>query len=55
MRPAIETWLADGDTLVCQARAAAPGARTALTAHDQGLAAIPPALPAAPSQVPTRR
>ncbi|MER5782647.1 hypothetical protein ABT104_13105 [Streptomyces mobaraensis] len=55
MRPVIETWLADGDVFLRQARAATPTAPSAPPSKDRALAALPPALPAPPGSTPARR
>ncbi|WP_405734833.1 hypothetical protein OG607_41190 [Streptomyces sp. NBC_01537] len=54
VRPAIETWLADGDTLIRQARAAAPNPHTALPAQEPGTAAVATVLPPCPGASPRR-
>jgi hypothetical protein len=55
-RPVIATWLADGDTLIRQARAATPlGPRTAPSVPDHSAAAALPAPPEPPGTTPPRR
>ncbi|MGW1194509.1 hypothetical protein ACWD4B_01420 [Streptomyces sp. NPDC002536] len=55
IRPVIETWIADGDAFLRQARAAVPSPPRPLPLRDHGGLALPPARPALPSTAPARR
>ncbi|KUM99905.1 hypothetical protein AQI95_35910 [Streptomyces yokosukanensis] len=55
LRPVIEIWIADGETFLRQARAAAPTPPRPLPGPAQGAPALPPALPALPGTPPPRR
>ncbi|WP_254647157.1 hypothetical protein [Streptomyces sp. GbtcB6] len=53
--PAIETWLADGETFERQVRAAVPGGPAALSAPSPRLLTARPALPPTPPATPAHR
>ncbi|WP_338933169.1 hypothetical protein WEB32_34265 [Streptomyces netropsis] len=55
MRPVIETWLADGDAFLRQARAVTPASPSAPSGQGRALTGLPPALPAPPGSAPARR
>ncbi|MCC3779453.1 hypothetical protein [Streptomyces sp. UNOB3_S3] len=55
MQPVIETWLADGDAFLRQARVATPATSSALPVRGRVVAALPLALPAPSGPAPARR